>query len=421
MKKVTKSDKKVKDRVTELMKNVSWVVGIDIGKENLSCALMNINKELMCRFEVAVSFEGYNELLERVKKETSGRGKVVFAMEPTGHYWMVLGQFLEDQNRSYVLIHPLAVARSREIRRLNKGKTDPLDAGLVGELACNGSITRTQIPEDYWAMIRFYAREYMDREKEIAREKNRTVSYLETILPEFLDIFPKPLCMNGRACLRAFVNFKEILKGNEEQFEARVRKHFPGKRLLKSRVRRLHNTLQRGMTLGLRSGRQAMLLRIIHSLDRLETYETQKAVARQAMLDVYDKCDYKEYLDSIQGTTSTVNALVLGFMGDPALYDKPTSLIKQAGCDPVHNESGKFRGKTFISHRGRNMLRKAGDRVSFLLEKQNAVFRSFFKHLMNRQKNKLTKRQARVACINKYFRIIWVLCRYRVHFNPALA
>lgn len=421
MRNVTEFGKKVKDQEKKLMENVSWVVGIDIGKEKLSCAVMDIKKVLICRFEVESSLGGYNELLERVKKEIRGSGKIIFAMEPTGHYWMVLGQFFEDHNLSYVLIHPLVVARSREVQRLSRGKTDSLDARLIGELACDKSITRTQIPEDYWATIRFYAREYMDREKEIVREKNRIVSYLETTLPDFIAIFPKPLSMSGRACLRFLANFREASKGDVKHFETQIRKHLTGKRLMISRVRRLHAILQQGTVLGLRAGRQAMFFRIINCLDRLEIYEDQEEAAKQAMLDVYQKSEYKEYLDSIWGTSPTVNALVLGFMGDPASYDSPSSLVKLAGCDPVPNESGKFRGRASISHRGRSLLRKAGDRVSFMLEKRNSVFRAFFNHFVSRQKNRFSKRQARVACINKYFRIVWVLCHYRVPFNPALA
>lgn len=422
MKKVANSVKKVKGQMKEpVLDKASWVIGIDIGKEKLFCALMDINKMLVCRFDVEGSLAGYKELLDRVKRETRGNGKAVFALEPTGHYWMVLGQFFEDHNQSYVLIHPLVVARSREVHRLSKGKTDSLDARLIGELACDGSITRTQILEDYWATIRFHAREYMDREKDIAREKNRITSYLETTLPEFVEIFPKPMVMTGRACIRALAHFREALKGDWEHFGKHVRTHFPGKRLLTSRVRRLHGMLQRGDALGLRAGRQAMFYRIINSLDRLEMYERQQEDAKQALLDSYEKSEYKKYLDSIRGTTSTVNALVLGFMGDPASYDSPASLIKLAGCDPVPNESGKFKGKTSISHRGRNLLRKAGDRISFLLEKRNSVFRAFFNHLLTRQKNRLTKRQARIACMNKYFRIVWVLCNHHVPFNPALA
>ncbi|MGO9139747.1 MAG: transposase [Syntrophales bacterium] len=307
------------------------------------------------------------------------------------------------------------------MNRLNKGKTDPMDARLMGELACDGLITRTQIPEDYWATVRVYAREFMDREKDIVREKNRISSYLETTLREFVDIFPNPLCMTGRACIRALTHFREALKGDWEHFEKHARNQFPGKRLVTSRIRRLYEMLMRGDALGLRAGRQAMVYRIINSLDRLEIYEGQQETAKQALVDSYEKSKYKQYLDSVWGTTATANALVLGFMGDPALYDSPASLVKLAGSERVPDESGKSRGKTSISRRGRSLLRKAGDGVSFILEKRNGVFRSFMNHLMHRGKNRLTKRQARVACINKYFRIVWVLCNHRVLFYSALA
>jgi transposase len=164
-----------------------------------------------------------------------------------------------------------------------------------------------------------------------------------------------------------------------------------------------------------------MFWRIINSLERLEVAERQQKTTEQSLLSHYNQSEYKQYLNSIQGTTSTTNALVLGFMGNPTIYDNPKSLIKLSGCDPVLNESGKYRGKTSISHRGRSLLRKAADRTAFCIEKRNVVFRNFYHRLVTRNKNKLTKRQARIACINKYFRIIWVLCNHRVTFNPSLA
>lgn len=422
MKKVTDLNRKVKaqNRVSVLNK-ASRVVGIDIGKEKLSCALMDRYEAVMCRFSVEASLSGYKAMLDRVKTATRGRGKVVFAVEPTGHYWMVLGQFFQDHNQAYVLVHPLVVARSREVDRLNRGKTDPMDASLIAKLACRGQVTRTQIPEHYWATMRFCAREFMDREKDSAREKNRITSYLETTLPEFFGIFSDPFAATSRACLRALANFKEAIKGDVVSFENRVRIHFTGRRLLISRLRRLYEMLRNNNVLGLRSGRNAMFFRIVNALDRLELYERQKDAAQQSLLAVYSQTEFKQYLDSIWGTTPTVNALALAFIGDPTCYDSPDALVKLAGSDPVVNESGKFRGRTTISHRGRNLLRKAGDRIAFLLEKRNAIFRAFFRRLMTRPKNRLTKRQARVACINKYLRTIWVLCNHRVPFNPALA
>jgi transposase len=422
MKRITEFTKKVKGQVKNTVLNkASWIVGIDIGKIKLSCVLMKKDQTVLYRFNAKSSMSGYKKILDQVKEKIKGRGRVVYAMEPTGHYWMVLGQFFEDHNQKYVLIHPLAVARSREVVRLNRGKTDPMDAHLIGELACREIATRTQIPEDYYATLRFLAREYMDREKDIVREKLRINSYVETTLPDFLDVFPNPLCLAGRACLRTLSNFKGAIKGDFSSFEKQVRKHYTGKRLWVSRVRQVYDTLRETHSMGLRAGRHAMFWRIINSLERLEVAEKQQETTEQSLLYHYNQSEYKPYLNSIQGTTSTTNALILGFMGNPTVYDNPKALIKLAGCDPVLNESGKYRGKTSISHRGRSLLRKAADRTAFCIEKRNVVFRNFFHRLVTRNKNKLTKRQARIACINKYFRIIWVLCNHRVTFNPSLA
>jgi hypothetical protein len=321
MNKVTSLSRKVKrqSKVSVLSK-ASSVVGIDIGKENLSCALMDIKETMTCRFSVEASLAGYQAMLARVRTET--RGKVVFALEPTGHYWMVLGQFFEDHNQAYVLVHPLVVARSREVDRLNRGKTDRLDAFLIAKLACRGEVTRTQIPEHYWATIRFFAREFMDREKDVARAKNRITSYLETTLPGFLEIFPCPLSGTGRACLRSLANFKEAIRADFVSFENTVRACFTGKRLLTSRVRLLHDTLRHDHVLGLRSGRSAMFFRITNALDRLELYERQKHAAEQSLLAAYSQTEFKQYFDSIWGTTSTVNALALAFIGDPEFSQK---------------------------------------------------------------------------------------------------
>ena len=91
------------------MTKASWVVGIDIGKKKISCVLMKKDQTVLCRFNTEASINGYKKMLDRIKEKTKGRGKVVYAMEPTGHYWMVLGQFFEHHNKKYVLIHPLAI------------------------------------------------------------------------------------------------------------------------------------------------------------------------------------------------------------------------------------------------------------------------------------------------------------------------
>jgi hypothetical protein len=61
-----------------------------MGKEKLFCALMNVKKELICRFDVACSLAGYNELLNRVKKEVRLLSVILFDED---------GRFLEMSSK----------------------------------------------------------------------------------------------------------------------------------------------------------------------------------------------------------------------------------------------------------------------------------------------------------------------------------
>jgi hypothetical protein len=41
---------------------------------------------------------------------------VLFGMEPTGHYWMPLAQFLRKQGIQVVLVNPMHVRKSKEVK-----------------------------------------------------------------------------------------------------------------------------------------------------------------------------------------------------------------------------------------------------------------------------------------------------------------
>ncbi|MEA1971672.1 MAG: hypothetical protein U9N37_08690, partial [Thermodesulfobacteriota bacterium] len=81
MKKITESAKKVKDNKNTIINNAKWIVGIDIGKKRLSCALMKKDQTVLCRFKIDASLEGFTQMLNRVEKKTQHKGKGVYAME----------------------------------------------------------------------------------------------------------------------------------------------------------------------------------------------------------------------------------------------------------------------------------------------------------------------------------------------------
>ena len=65
MKKIANLNRKVKvQNGIVVLNKASRVVGIDIGKEKLSCVLMDVNETIMCRFTVEASLSGYKDMLD---------------------------------------------------------------------------------------------------------------------------------------------------------------------------------------------------------------------------------------------------------------------------------------------------------------------------------------------------------------------
>ncbi|MDR6997641.1 transposase [Neobacillus niacini] len=64
--------------------------------------------------------------LEKLKKLDS----TIVGMEPTGHYWINLSQWLYNQNIEVVTVNPHLVKRNKENRDNSQSKSDKKDALL---------------------------------------------------------------------------------------------------------------------------------------------------------------------------------------------------------------------------------------------------------------------------------------------------
>ena len=63
---------------------------------------------------------------------------VIVGMEPTGHYWMNLAQYLRGQDILAVLVNPLHVKESKELDDNSPTKNDTKDAWVIAQLVKDG-------------------------------------------------------------------------------------------------------------------------------------------------------------------------------------------------------------------------------------------------------------------------------------------
>jgi len=113
------------------------VVGIDIAKSlHWAQCLDPFGKKLGKPFSFQNTREGFENLVSKATAclKEQGLKKVVFGMEPTGHYGKALAEYLVDQGYTFVLVNPMHVKRSKEFADNSPSKNDRKDAYTIGKL-----------------------------------------------------------------------------------------------------------------------------------------------------------------------------------------------------------------------------------------------------------------------------------------------
>jgi transposase len=113
--------------------------------------------------------------------------------------------------------------------------------------------------------------------------------------------------------------------------------------------------------------------------------------------------------------------MILAQTGDPARYDSPRAWVKHAGLAPQANESGRYRGKTRQSGRGRPGLRVAAWRAIWGALRCNRVYAARHATLTSRDTNRLTNGQAHAALAAALLRQLHVVVTHRIPWDPAIA
>lgn len=385
---------------------LTFHAGEIVGRARISCAPGKICGNVLGEAERLV--------------EKHGRERVLFAMEPAGHYWGLAAESLEEQGIDYVLVHPLAVKREREATRYTPEKRDPRDADLISELAAAGKILEARLfATRAEARLNALAREYMLVRRQSAAEKTRLVNFWDRLLPELGEVLRDVSAKTALAMGLALCEFSTLSKLSLPEWICRVREHAAGTRIQMRMVTAVFTQIQAADREPSRRMTDALPIRIVQAAERRRLLQEQKLSLKSQILSVYEEREEAIYLDSITGSMRLYNALVLGLVGNFHLYDHPRAIVKLAGSEVNEYGSGDSRGKSRISHRGRNLLRAAAYQQGQELIKHNPDYAERFFHLMQRTEHRrLLPQQARVAVANSYLRSAHTIVTKRTPYLP---
>lgn len=121
------------------------------------------------------------------------------------------------------------------------------------------------------------------------------------------------------------------------------------------------------------------------------------------------------------GIGPIISAAFLGEIGDINRFDNWKQVRSLAGLNLVENSSGKHKGKTKVSKRGRPYLRHMLYLAGECCCRCNPEMRSFYRYLRNRKDNPLNGTQAFIATGLKVMRILFHLAKTGENYTPNKA
>ena len=353
----------------------------------------------------------------------AGFAGLVLTCEPTGHRWKPLVVTARSRQIPVVCVQPLLVRRGREGEDFTRSRSDFGDAVIIARLTAELRCYVPYLPEGPWARLRHLGarRDRLLSRATAAREQLRDL--LECAWPAVLETAAEPLeSLTWRAALGVSADPAVIAAMGEQDFLAALREQLGAQGGKKVR-HRIACAVHAAATDpgGIAAERDAIAERAAFAHQDWMAALAALADIEARMVAVLEQLGLTRLVATIPGLTAVGAAVILAETGDPARYDSPRAWVKHAGLAPQANESGKYRGRTRNSGRGRPVLRTAAWRAIWGALRCNPVYAARLAHLTTRDTARLTTGQARAALAAALLRQLFIVITRRVPWDAAIA
>lgn len=399
------------------------IIGIDIAKRTHVARCVDwrgieLGKPLS--FEnTRMGLEGLERWLAELKR-SHAKAAVLVGMEPTGHYWMALAQYLRQRDIPAVHVNPSHVKKSKELDDNSPTKNDVKDALTIARLVKDGRYAEPIIPVGIYAELRNGMNQRERLMEDLQRVTGRIYNWLDRFFPEFVPTVFK--AWDGKAALtilRQGLLPVDIAGMAPEQVVHMWREAGIKRGVGVKAAQKLVNTAQKsiGLTEGSTMARQE--LRILMS--QYDLIQQQLDALMQQIEALLIQVPGAAQMLGIPGLGLSTVAGFLAEVGDLSLFTSWYQIRKLAGLNLKENSSGTHKGKTGISKRGRARLRALLYRGVFYLVAVNPQFQLLHQYYKTRVDNPLKPKQSLIALCGKLIRILFTMGTRHVEYDPVRA
>lgn len=287
------------------------IVGIDIAKRNHSASIVHQLGEARGK---AISFpntnEGFEKLLQHVKRLNPQNEEVVFGMEATGHYWLALYSRLIAEGYTVHVINPLQSDSFRNLY-IRKTKNDLIDSFIIAEVIRFGRFSETPLTEPDLLVLRQLCRYRTSLVDSISDLKRKVITVLDQVFPEYESLFSDIFGQSSKEVLSELTTPEEILAIETDKLAELLSESSRG-RLGRSKAEDIQNAARHSF--GIKLGVNALTFQIRQLIAQIKFLEEQLAELDAEIESYYQRFD--STISSIPEIGNVLGAIIISEIGD---------------------------------------------------------------------------------------------------------
>ena len=395
------------------------ILGCDVGSEtHYLRAIDTRGRELSkSAFSFGNDSEGFLSAKEWAVKIAAEHDKnqIVLGLEPTGHYWFCLAAWMISNGISVVQVNPYAVKQTKEVEDNSQLKDDTKDPKLIANLVKDGNFGMPYLPEKLYADIRRLSMFRDQLNEDRIRNLNRLHREMKIYFPEYKDAFGK---VDGAFCL-------EILKTAPFPSELVVLGTEGIKQIwhdAKLRGRGYANAASileyARKSVGIKDGAESSKQAVKWFVNRIIELDGQLSDIENQLNQKCMEIPHAENILAISGIGENILSGILAEMGDISRFDDVKEIQKLSGLGLVACSSGKHKGETKISHRGRKRLRYWLFQAAKSAVAHAEEFKELHVYYTTRKDNPLKKMQSLIVIACKILRVIYTILTKGTKYDP---
>lgn len=388
------------------------IIGIDIAKHTHYASIIGKDTGRIIKTNIKIDntrrgFEQFEELMKRWTPD-----KVIIGMEPTGHYWKVINNWLTEKGYKTVLVNPYHVKLTKELHNNLNNKNDTKDSQLIAKIVRNCEFLNVLTIESVYDELRELSLFRDGLVKNLGRLKIQLRALLDSFLPEYGECFQDPSRKTSLTLLNQF-SIRGLTTNKSKIKKINIICNVSRKAITRKKAEFIVKALSDSV--GIKNGINSAEYKLKFIIKQIAFYTEEKARVEEQLKIYLEQTAEAKYMLSMKGVGVVTLSGFLGQTGRLEKFSHPRQLQKFAGMLPVQNKSGKFEGKTKISKRGNSKFRYVLYRIAVSLISNNPEIKALYKHKINSLKKK--KMVALTSIASKVLKILFKLGRNRLLYD----